>query len=468
MKQECDILVVGAGPAGLTAAWEAAASGDRRVLLIDAGPDLSERRCPALRARVCPSCRHCDLLQGVGGASGIVGGKLCYFPAGERLARHVGMTAVDANGVFSGVMNRLEMMLPEPVQTAQPRRSFLSGRALSGLELKAYEAFPVLSDDLRLLFATLRQAAVQSGVDLRAETRLQSLRRGAGSAAFEAQLDCGCSPVRVSVRESVVLATGRSTAPWLARLLDDVGAAVDSGTVDVGVRLECDASRLADFLFDFEDPKLLHHPGTPREVRTLCWCRGGSMTVTSMAGYQLVDGHFGDAYSDRSSVSVVARRPVPTGRHPLEHAASLASYAPRQRPMQIGLAEFLGKNSLNRSRTLPVLGPCRTDPMRLASLSPELLQDLREFLFTMMDLAGDELLDDRTAVVFGPVIDQQWPVPRLNQRLQTNVPGLYVAGDIQGRARGIVQAIFSGWVVGRAIRGADAHLGTVSGTGARA
>jgi uncharacterized FAD-dependent dehydrogenase len=104
--------------------------------------------------------------------------------------------------------------------------------------------------------------------------------------------------------------------------------------------------------------------------------------------------------------------------------------------------------------------------MDVAAFSPELLLDLREFLAALRGEAGESLFDDRTAVVYGPVIDQQWPLPLLNRRLETSIPGLYVAGDTQGKARGIVQAMFSGWVVARSIVGQEAVALHANGSGA--
>ncbi|CAG0976889.1 hypothetical protein PHYC_01551 [Phycisphaerales bacterium] len=453
MNYECDTLVVGAGPAGLTAAWQVAATG-RRVVLIDAGPDLHERICPSIKTGVCPPCRSCDLLRGVGGASGIIGGKLCYFPAGDRLARLVGLSSTDANEVCANLLRELKVNMPMP---DAPHHGHLIpenqvGWAGSGKSTKPYQAFPVLSAALRELFQSLRGMVIQHGATLLPRTELRQLTSGVGQAVFNAILVRNGVDICLRIREAVLLATGRATSPWLTKVLTSLGVKCDMGNVDVGIRLECETTRVRELLSHLEDPKMLLRAGSDKEVRTLCWCRGGSMTVTHMNRYQLVDGHFGPIYSDRASVSIVARRPCDPAILPLEYAAKMMGCSEGDRPTTIDLRRFLGR-ARSRTTLLPVIFPCKTVEMQPRRLSTNLLLDLQEFVVALSDGTEGTLLDDPTAVVYGPVIDQQWPIPEIGADLQTTVPGLFMAGDIQGRGRGIIQAVLSGWVAGRAMSG---------------
>ncbi|HEX9966438.1 MAG TPA: FAD-dependent oxidoreductase, partial [Solirubrobacterales bacterium] len=87
-----ETLIVGAGPAGLFAALSLAASGERDVVLIDAGPDIAERRRDSDIHRNSGG-GHPDYESGVGGAGLFSDGKLCLsLDVGGHLE-----TAVDAN-----------------------------------------------------------------------------------------------------------------------------------------------------------------------------------------------------------------------------------------------------------------------------------------------------------------------------------------------------------------------------------
>src|SRR5512138_1836466 len=90
-----EVIIVGAGPAGIFAALELAAAGCRDILMLEKGPPLSRRRCPAApRGGVCRKCAVCLVLSGWGGAGACSDGKLTlsarvggflgeYLPAAE-------------------------------------------------------------------------------------------------------------------------------------------------------------------------------------------------------------------------------------------------------------------------------------------------------------------------------------------------------------------------------------------------
>src|SRR5437016_10785504 len=71
-----DVVIVGAGPAGLFAADRLADHiGGHHVTVLEAGLPMEKRWCP--RTKTC-SCRSCYVLEGEGGAGGFSDGKLPY------------------------------------------------------------------------------------------------------------------------------------------------------------------------------------------------------------------------------------------------------------------------------------------------------------------------------------------------------------------------------------------------------
>jgi len=71
-----DVIIVGAGPAGIFSAYEIARNTDLKILMLDKGPDLEKRKCPASRGFGCIHCEPCLLLSGWGGAGAFSDGKL--------------------------------------------------------------------------------------------------------------------------------------------------------------------------------------------------------------------------------------------------------------------------------------------------------------------------------------------------------------------------------------------------------
>ena len=70
-------MVVGAGPAGLFAAYELVSKRSVKVLVIDKGKDINNRKCPSISRFIrCRECKPCNILCGLGGAGGLSDGKL--------------------------------------------------------------------------------------------------------------------------------------------------------------------------------------------------------------------------------------------------------------------------------------------------------------------------------------------------------------------------------------------------------
>ena len=80
-RSRFDVVVVGAGPAGIFAALELVRRDGLRVLVLEKGPDIARRACPARTTGVCIDCDPCGVTCGWGGAGAFSDGKLTLSTA---------------------------------------------------------------------------------------------------------------------------------------------------------------------------------------------------------------------------------------------------------------------------------------------------------------------------------------------------------------------------------------------------
>ena len=73
-----DLIIVGAGPAGIFTALELLRNGSgKKILLIEKGKPVEKRHCPKDKAGKCVNCKpSCDITTGFSGAGAFSDGKL--------------------------------------------------------------------------------------------------------------------------------------------------------------------------------------------------------------------------------------------------------------------------------------------------------------------------------------------------------------------------------------------------------
>ncbi|MDP2166700.1 MAG: NAD(P)/FAD-dependent oxidoreductase [Thermodesulfovibrionales bacterium] len=451
-----DVIIVGAGPAGIFSALKLAEGKKRlKVLIIEKGRDIDKRRCPMKLTKVsCTACPECALLSGWGGAGAFSDGKLTLSPEiGGFLTRYVAknelgslISYVDGvyvrfgapGDVFGGdteAIRELERLASKNDLVLVPSRIRHIGTERCAKVLKAIKRHLNKSVD------TIFDSDVETV--LVKDKKASGVRLKNGSEIFS---------------DYVILAPGREGAKWLEGETKRLELGVLQNPVDIGVRVEVPASvfeHLTDITYE---PKLLFYSKKfDDKVRTFCVNPYGEVVMEYLKGIWTVNGH---SYADRrTNYTNFALLVSTTFTEPFDEPISYGRYVAQ-------LANFLGKGVIVQ-RLGDLLAGRRSTHERIAKgiVQPTLkdatpgdlsfvipyryLSDILEMLEALDRIAPG--VNSRHTLLYGVEVKFYSMQLKLNGTLETEIKNLFAVGDGAGVSRGLVQASASGVIAAREI-----------------
>lgn len=456
------VVVVGAGPAGLFAALSLVAGGLRRVLLLDAGPDIQDRSRAPRRSPASKATPR-DYERGMGGAGLFSDGKLC-------LSLGVGGHLDEA--LDNDRRQRLEQQIADvllgfvdgPVEYRHAGPGVeLAGRAAAaaGLDFKFYPVAHIGTDRCTDVVVRLRDAIAAAGVAMRSGCELTNL-------AHDERTGRNIATVRTAEgaqdleAEHVVLAMGKVGAERQAQLCRKLGIGLSSQRLYAGVRVEAPAEAVAPLFHLTKDPKYSLRFPDGTKIKTHCASQQGEVLTLRYSGLPLAGGHnYAGPRTARSGFSILWDGVEP-GSSAYETAQAMMRAAAGQTGGQL-LAQRLSDlriGQASRSDDVAALLPTCEEAVAgdLASTLPSsFVGRMDQFLERLERLAPGLTAHDMIA--YGPAIE--WWMERVDvadAHMATSVPGVSVCGDGSGWSQGIVHAAATGLLAAGGIHGRDVDV----------
>ncbi len=437
--KKVDVAIIGAGPAGLFAA-EALVGSGLKTILIDRGQDPKART---------------HLAFGVGGAGAFSDGKLNLTPKIGGDPASIGRTPEEIQRYIDRIDAAFTRFgAPEKYSGEDPQALEGLKKAASryGIEFISGRQRHMGTTAVREVVDRFYHHLLEQGIEVSLENKIERIERRDERFVLHGREE-------ISARY-LIAAPGRAGAYWLREEALRLGIKTEYGPIDVGVRVEFPAELYTPIERVMYDAKLRVRTSTYDDmVRTFCTNPRGFVVRERYEEFSLVNGHAeNDIKTENTNFALLSHieltDPVEDTTEYGRAIAKLATTIGGGRPIIQRLKDLnQGRRStadrLRRATITPTLTDATPGDISMA-LPDRVVVNLLEGL-TQLNNIIPGLTADNT-FLYAPEIkfyDTRYPV---NQDMETQVPGLFVAGDASGHSRGIVYSGVTGIIAAEAIR----------------
>lgn len=451
-----DVVIIGAGPAGIFAALELSQKPGLRIAILDKGNDIDRRHCPIREGGTeCKHCRPCAILDGWGGAGAFSDGKLTLSPAvGGHLAEILG------EGQTEQLIRRVDTIYrsygaPDTVYgTYTDEIELLAKRAsLAALRFISVPIRHMGTERCVSIMRGMRDALIERGVDLKMRTpAAEILTKNGKIEGIKTK-----SGVVLAAR-AVIVAPGREGAGWLETTANALGLSLTRNPVDLGIRVELPAAVMEPITdLVYESKFIYYSKAFDDKIRTFCMCPYGEVSTEFVGDVMTVNGHsFADRKTANTNFALLVSKdftepfddPIAYGKSIAQLANLLSGGIMIQRLGDLESGRRSTVDRLSRSIVTPTLPSATPGDLNLV-LPYRYVADILEMLHAMDEIAPG--VASRHTLLYGVEVKFYSNRLKLTRDLETEVENLFACGDGAGITRGLIQASAAGIVTGQSV-----------------
>ena len=458
-----DIVIVGAGPAGIFTALELIRRGsNKKIIMVEKGVAVEKRRCPKAQTKECVNCKpYCHITTGFSGAGAFSDGKLSLsYEVGGDLPTLVGENnAQDLIDYTDKIY--LEFGADEKVEGVSNYDEVkeIRKRAIqAGLKLVDCPIRHMGTEKAQDIYHSIENYLIENGVEMMFGYECDNVILD-GDKCLGVVVHKGMESLEI-LADKTVIATGRRGAEWLEKICAEHSIAHQPGTVDIGVRVEVRNEVMEKVNSVLYESKLIGYPKPfKNKVRTFCQNPGG---FVSQENYDddlaVVNGHsYKDKKSGNTNLAILC-----------SHNFSYPFNQPIAYAQKVGeLTNMLGAGHILVQRFGDILDGKRTWEKELAqsNVRPTLTDAVAGDITAAMPYrsminiinfiqAVDHVVPgfaSTETLLYSPELKFYSNRVKMDKDLNTNVRGLHCLGDSSGWTRGLMMASVMGVLMGRKI-----------------
>jgi len=454
-KTEYDVIIVGAGPAGMFAAYELA--GKMTVLVIDMGRDIKERECKMKRRGICTHCDPCDIMCGVGGAGTYSDGTLNLRPdIGGDLAEQTQdpeyawelVDFVDKVFLKYGAPDHLFIPKGDEVEQLKRRAASVGARFIEIIQRH------IGSDNAPIVIENFEKDMKEKGVEFLLGMKVEDLIIEENTCTGVILKD----NIKINSRFTII-APGRVGAKWIDEILHKHKIEAKYAPIDVGVRVEVPSIIMDPITYINHDPKFHIQTKTYDDfVRTFCTNEKGFVVKEEYEDFIATNGHsMTNEQSDNTNFAFLVRveltepieNTVRYGRSIAKLATTIGGGKPvLQRMGDLRRGRRSTQKRLKKNQVINTLKDVTPGDISMA-LPHRIVTDIREGLDVLNEIIPGVASD--STLLYAPEIKFYSMQVIVDRDMESSVRNLFAAGDGAGLSRDIVNAAATGVIAGRGI-----------------
>ena len=466
LKNKYDVILVGAGPAGIFCAYELMLKfPELSVLLIDKGHTIYDRKCPILLKKIdkCPRNKKgfaacspsCSMTSGFGGCGAYSDGK---FNITNEFGGWMGEYLPDEEVL--DLINYVDQINLK--HGAHPELTNPYTKEVYDIEKRG------ISVGLKLLRSQVRHLGTE--VNLQILKNIYEELNKHIDFLFKQDVkdiiveDNTVKGVKLADKEIyadyVMLGVGRGGSAWLSETLSKYGIEFKNNRVDLGVRVETNDIIMDEINKHLYEGKFLYNTSVGTVVRTFCSNPSGHVVIENYDGVMVCNGH---AYNDQVLGSkntnfalLVSQEFDEPFKDPNEFALEISHLANKLSNGSVIVQKYgdikKGRRSTQKRIDEGFVKPTLKEavPGDLGLVLPynvmkSLIEMVEALNYVTPGIASDHTL------FYGVEAKFYSDRPVVDNKFETKIKNLYVGGDGAGITRGLAQAGANGVKIARCI-----------------
>ncbi|MBD3228285.1 MAG: NAD(P)-binding protein [Candidatus Lokiarchaeota archaeon] len=453
LNKTYDLVIVGAGAAGLFAAFKLCKQQSLKITIIEMGKDVKNRKCYVSDKLVCAHCKPCNMLAGVGGAGTYSSGQLNLSPQiGGDLANLAGSydRAVDLINEVDDIF--LKNGAPEKVYEPDKEevRELKLKAGAEGIQFIPIKQRHIGTENAPKVINNIRNYLEKNQVKFKLRTKVRQVMKKSLLLSNDEEITF----------DFCLLAPGRVGMHWLANEMERLGIKTKYEPVDIGIRVEVPAYIMDPICSIQRDPKFhIYTHKFDGFVRTFCTNHKGFVVQELYEDETVaVNGHsYIEKQSKNTNFALISRvaltKPLEDttmyGKSIIDAFTVLGGGKPIvQRLGDLKRGRRSNADRMRKNFIQPTLRNATEGDISMV-MPYRILTNLLESIEKLNSIIPG--LNNDSSLLYAPEIKYSAKRIITNEFLETEIENIFVAGDGAGLTRGIVAAAVSGLVSAQGI-----------------